>query len=156
MGVVNPQALPEGASKVLDEEMRKEVPLAGAGTGEPKERIKVEGKRIDFDFSEAIPIVAKIVKLPFAALARYNKKWELTVEESESLGEATCHLVAKYFPWLIEKYPEELLFVTALGIILIPRIEFKDKKKEEKKDAGSEHAKSNAVASETAKPAQQS
>jgi hypothetical protein len=64
--------------------------------------------------------------------------------------------VAKYFPWLIEKYPEELLFVTALGLILIPRIEFKDKKKEEKKDAGSEHAKSNAVTSETGKPAQQS
>jgi hypothetical protein len=93
--------------------------LAGANLlGEQRRREEVKEASVLFDAE----FLASIVELPFDYFAkRYGEFWKLSSDEKSKLTLLSNRLASKYIPLWIERYADEIAFLSTFGIIIYPR-----------------------------------
>jgi len=86
--------------------------------GEQRRRKEVKESLALFDEQ----FLASIVELPFDYFAkRYGEFWKLSSDEKGKLTALSNKLASKYIPLWIERFADEIAFLSTLGILIYPR-----------------------------------
>jgi len=93
--------------------------LARAGLSkEQRRRVGVKETLLLFDEQ----FLNSIIELPFDYFAkRYGEFWKLSPDEKGKLTALSNRLASKYIPLWIERFADEIAFLSTLGIIIYPR-----------------------------------
>jgi len=100
--------------------------------GEQRRRKEVKESLVLFDEQ----FLASIIELPFDFFVkRYGPFWKLGTDEKEKLTNLSNKLASKYIPLWIERFADEIAFLSTFAIIVYPRYlmtkELTEKTKEE-------------------------
>jgi hypothetical protein len=107
--------------------------------GEQRRRKEVKESLVLFDEQ----FLASIIELPFDFFAkRYGSFWKLGSDEKEKLTNLSNKLASKYIPLWVERFADEIAFLSTFAIIIYPRYlmtkELTGKPKEEIQTLGPE------------------
>lgn len=86
--------------------------------GEQRKREEVKKATLLFDPE----FIGSIIELPFDYLAkRFGEFWKLSTDEKSKLTVLSNKLSSKYIPLWVERFADEIAFLSTLGIIIYPR-----------------------------------
>jgi len=86
--------------------------------GEQRRRKEVKESLVLFDEQ----FLGSIIELPFDFFAkRYGEFWKLSLDEKEKLTALSNKLASKYIPLWIERFADEIAFLSTIGILIYPR-----------------------------------
>lgn len=86
--------------------------------GEQRRRKEVKESLVLFDDQ----FLASIIELPFDYFEkRYGEFWKLSPDERKKLADLSNKLASKYIPLWVERFADEIAFLSTLGILIYPR-----------------------------------
>lgn len=86
--------------------------------GEQRRRKEVKESLVLFDDQ----FLASIIELPFDFFAkRYGEFWRLAPDERKKLTDLSNKLASKYIPLWVERFADEIAFLSTFAIIVYPR-----------------------------------
>ena len=86
--------------------------------GEQRRRKEVKESLVLFDDQ----FLASIIELPFDFFAkRYGEFWKLSSDERKKLTDLSNRLASKYIPLWVERFADEIAFLSTFAIIVYPR-----------------------------------
>jgi len=86
--------------------------------GEQRKREEIKTASVLFDAE----FLSSIIELPFDYFAkRYGEFWKLSSDEKGKLTTLSNRLASKYIPLWVERFADEIAFLSTMGIIIYPR-----------------------------------